>query len=120
MKFSIAILLLVLAACKSSFPTATDSTIYVRLDSLERRYARQQVQLNDANNLKNQLKNSFDSLKNVVASKTVLIDTSASSDFKVIKGIMSFNRPNLNLMIKNIVLQTIPTKPVLIKKKKSK
>lgn len=121
MKYFALILILLTARCKTSnLPTATDSTIYVRLDSLERRYARQQGQLNDANNSKTQLKNTIDSLKKVVAERTVLIDTSSASDFKISKGIITFNKPNLNLMIKNVVLQTIPKNGLNTKKKKIK
>lgn len=66
-----------------------------------------------------QYKNIADSLKNVIVTSTIRVDTTSASDFIIKNGIMTFNKPNLNKTIKAVVL-TIPIKKTATIKKKNK
>lgn len=77
--------------------------------------------LQDINFLKTQntqYKKIIDSLKNVIIVYTIKVDTTAASDFNVKNGVMTFNKTNLNKMIKTEVIRNLPTKISTKKNKK--
>lgn len=65
-------------------------------------------------------KKTIDSLKNVITINTIKVDTTSGSDFNIKNGIMTFNKPNLNAIIKAEVVRQLPIPNKIIAKKKKK
>lgn len=76
----------------------------------------------DINYLKEQIvqgNKTIDSLKNVIMINTVQVDTSSSSDFTIKNGVITFNKPNLKVMINAAILQHTVISNAKYKKKKN-